>query len=202
MYKRIKTKKVCGVGINDADYRTQHWEKQVNGTRKLIWICPAYKTWKSMIRRCYDTKFQQRQPRYIGCEVCDEWKTFTNFKKWFDVQERLDSYELDKDFLIKGNKTYAPEKCIFISKEMNRLLNDSAASETGLPVGVHFNKKLKKYMAHCNNPFKSDKQVYLGLFSSVDEAKNAWKMEKRAAALAYSEIVSDERLVKILQEMF
>ena len=49
-------KLVRGVGVNDSDYATQKWETigYVNGRqkRKLIWMCPFYRTWKSMIDRC------------------------------------------------------------------------------------------------------------------------------------------------------
>lgn len=51
----MKTRKLLyGVGINDADYVVQRKETigYVDGEqkRKLIWICPFYQTWKSMLQ--------------------------------------------------------------------------------------------------------------------------------------------------------
>jgi hypothetical protein len=33
----------------------------------------SYRTWIRMLARCYDTKYQEKQPTYKGCIVCDEW---------------------------------------------------------------------------------------------------------------------------------
>ena len=38
----------------------------------------VYKSWKSMLQRCYDSKYHERQPTYIDCEVCNEWLCFQN----------------------------------------------------------------------------------------------------------------------------
>ena len=40
--------------------------------------------WYGMLRRCYDTKYQARQPSYIGCSVSEEWLNFQTFAKWYD----------------------------------------------------------------------------------------------------------------------
>lgn len=65
----MKTKLVYGVGINDADYVVQRKETiEVNGVRKrrLVWVCPYYQVWRTMLRRCYSTKYHDRQPTYKG----------------------------------------------------------------------------------------------------------------------------------------
>lgn len=65
----MKTGKlVCGVGINDSDYVVQKFETTVEDDKrkwKFIWICPFYKTWKNMLKRCYSIKTQNNQPTYI-----------------------------------------------------------------------------------------------------------------------------------------
>ena len=55
--------KVCGVGINDADYLVQ---PTVNG-KKIK--CPIYTMWSSMILRCYDSKYSSRFSTYHNCGV-------------------------------------------------------------------------------------------------------------------------------------
>lgn len=65
-------RKVYGVGINDANYKVQPFDKN----------CPYYQTWYGILSRCYSKHKQKRQPTYIGCRVCYEWLTFSNFKVW------------------------------------------------------------------------------------------------------------------------
>ena len=125
-------KLVCGVGVNDANY-TVH--PTVNGKR--IW-CEFYHTWNSMLQRCYSEKFLVRYPTYIGCTVCEEWKSFMNFKEWMAVQD-WESKHLDKDISVTGNKIYSPETCMFVSQEVNNLLTDHGAARGALPLGVRKN---------------------------------------------------------------
>ena len=84
----------------------------------------CYDTWKSMLERCYDPKYHEKEPTYIDCKVCDEWLCFQNFAEWFydnyyEVEgERM---ALDKDILNKGNKIYSPNNCIFVPQIINNL---------------------------------------------------------------------------------
>ena len=56
----------------------------------------------------------KRNSRLI-CSVCEEWKHFSNFKKWFD-ENYIEGFDIDKDILIKGNKVYSPEACSFVPR--------------------------------------------------------------------------------------
>lgn len=104
---------IYGVGfIGDGDYKAVN--KGITTT--------AYKKWFQMIRRCYDYDgFQLKNPTYIGCKVCDEWHNFQNFAKWFYSQENSlnDDFELDKDLILDGNKTYSPDLCSILSRHDN-----------------------------------------------------------------------------------
>ena len=60
-----KNRLVCGVGINDANYVVRKETIILeNGERKRLktWICPYYRTWINMLKRCYSAKEQQRCP--------------------------------------------------------------------------------------------------------------------------------------------
>lgn len=105
-------KPVYGHGVNDADYVTC---STVNGKRVM---CPIYRSWTNMLERCYGEKYQERRPTYIGCTVCNEWLTFSVFKSWMVTQDWTGK-ELDKDIRIKGNKTYSPETCCFVTTKEN-----------------------------------------------------------------------------------
>lgn len=69
MYKR--TKKIYGVGINDAGYRTQIRETQSDGTKKIVFLCPYYDRWVGVLKRCYSSKSSKRSPSYSECTVCE-----------------------------------------------------------------------------------------------------------------------------------
>lgn len=94
-----------------------------------------YRAWQRMINRCYNIGVLLRQPTYIGCSVCDEWLTFSNFKRWYDENYR-NGYHLDKDILVQGNKVYGPNTCRYVPQHINKLLTDSAATRGEQPLGV------------------------------------------------------------------
>jgi hypothetical protein len=80
----------------------------------------SYDYWRGMIRRCYSEKYHITHPTYRNCTVCDEWKCYDNFKEWFKInyyEIHNESTALDKDILIKGNKVYSPDTCVFVPKK-------------------------------------------------------------------------------------
>lgn len=78
----------------------------------------AYKTWTSMLQRCYSEKSLKWAPTYKGVTVCSEWHDFTNFLVWFN-ENYQEGYELDKDVVLFGNKVYSPTTCKFIPESEN-----------------------------------------------------------------------------------
>ena len=160
----LQRRPVCGVGINDSWYATS---LKKNGKN---YRCPFYTRWKEMIRRCYSEKFKLAKPTYEGCSVCDEWLTFSNFRKWMKTQD-WEGKELDKDLIIAGNKIYGPDRCVFVSVNLNRLLTDNAASRGDHPLGVRFHKSTMKYIADCNIDGKAK---YLGLYNTAKQAEYAY----------------------------
>ena len=84
----------------------------------------AYVHWYQMLRRCFSVKYQDKKPTYIGCQVCDEWLNFQNFAQWYEenyYEVNEEEMHLDKDILVKGNKIYSPNTCIFAPKKINDL---------------------------------------------------------------------------------
>ena len=136
----------------------------------------SYKTWKSMLERCYSVKYQASHPTYIGCSVCDEWLYFPTFAEWFD-DNYIEGYELDKDLLIKNNKVYGPHTCIFTPHAINTLFLDRGRARGEWPIGVHFHKRAGKFMA-C---VKIDgKRQHLGYFNIAEDAHTAYIIAKKA----------------------
>ena len=184
---------VFGWGINDADYVT---ESTVDGKRVS---CKFYKTWQSMIQRCYSKKFYIQRPTYIGCSVCEEWKYFSNFKQWMEQQD-WEGKQLDKDLLIKDNKIYSPTACVFIDRKLNLFLTDRKKSRGDYPIGVCWDKNANKFMAQCNNG--KGKPTYLGLFTCPNQAHEAWRKCKHEMACQYADEQTDSRVAEALRNRF
>lgn len=195
---------VCGVGINDADYVVKKWETigNVDGKRKrkLIWFCPFYRTWNSMLERCYSTKYQDKKPTYKGCSVSDEWLTFSNFRGWMEKQD-WEGMQLDKDLLFEGNKVYSSETCVFVSREVNMFTIDRGATRGEWMIGVYWHKRANKFTSQCSNPF-TQKREHLGYFTCELEAHKEWIKRKLELAHELAEIQTDERVAKALIDRY
>lgn len=135
-----------------------------------------YNRWLHILKRCYDDKTLKRKPTYIGCTVDERWYNFQVFAEWFEEnwESHMDSsWEIDKDWLFKGNKIYSPETCCFVPKEINTIITKRGANRGDLPIGVI--KKINRYQAliSINGEPKN-----LGSFLTIQEAFNAYKFAK------------------------
>ena len=201
----MKTRKlVCGVGINNADYAVVKFETigYVNDKlkQKLIWSCPFYRVWKSMLERCYSIKTQERSPTYNGCSVAEEWLTFSVFKNWMMTQD-FEGNQLDKDLLFEGNKVYSPETCVFVTQTVNLFTCDRGASRGEWLIGVYWDKGANKFRSQCGNPF-TKKPEHLGYFTCEQEAHQAWLTRKLELAYELSAIQTDERVAEALLDRY
>ena len=200
-----KNKKlVYGVGVNDSDYSVRRYEEisHVDGKRKqkLVWFCPYYRAWTSMLERCYSAKRQERQPTYKGCTVAPEWLTFSVFRNWMRKQD-FEGNHLDKDLLVQGNKVYSPETCVFVSQLVNSFTVDRGAARGEWLIGVNWDKDRKKFRSSCGNPF-TKKLEYLGLFTTEQEAHNAWRKRKLELAHLLAGEQEDPRVARALVERY
>ena len=197
-------KLVFGVGVNDLGYRTQVWEEVTkNGgkrIRKLVFKCPYYAAWKDMLKRCYSKKHLEIHPTYIGTSVCGEWLYASEFKKWMEQQDWSGKC-LDKDIIVPGNKLYSPDTCAFVLQATNKFVIASDASRGAYPIGVDLFKNTGKYRAQCQNPFIG-RQESLGLFSTPEEAHEAWRKRKHELAQLVAATESDMRVVEALKKWY
>jgi hypothetical protein len=197
-------KLVHGVGVNDLGYRTQVYEYVTeNGgkrIRKHVFLCKYYAAWTRMLTRCYSKKYLESYPSYIGTSVCSEWLSATAFKKWMEQQDWHDK-SLDKDIIAPGSKLYSPETCAFVLPATNSFVTASDASRGEYPIGVSLHKHAGKYRASCKNPF-TGKREHLGLFSTPEEAHEAWRKRKHELAQLVAARESDSRVVEALRKRY
>lgn len=199
------TKLICGVGINDADYSISSYDITIGdrGNKKKgkrLWICPFYRVWSSMLHRCYGKRSVVVNSTYYGCTVYGDWHRFSIFKKWMETQE-WEGKHLDKDLLVRGNKIYSPETCIFVSMQVNIFLIDRGRHRGKYMIGCYWDKKSCGYRAFCNNPITA-KQEHLGIFSTEQEAHDAWLAKKLEHARTLANMQNDDRVSKTLIERY
>ena len=180
--------------IRNPNYNKLLFGKYVSGNGKFSRNKTAeiYKCWYNIIFRCNSIEFQQKEPSYIGCELCKEWWNLQNFGNWY-LKNHISNFVIDKDILIKGNKLYSPNTCCFVPIEISNLITTNSKCKRGkLPIGVSFKKEIKKFQAniHINGEYK-----FLGYFDNEIEAFNKYKIEKelqiKQIAEKYKNIISN-----------
>lgn len=189
-------KLIHGVGLNDGGYRV-HDSISVNGKQVNTWVCPFYRRWEHILKRCYSPSAVKKNNTYLDCSVTPEWFSFNSFKEWM-VAQPWEGNEVDKDLLIAGNRVYGPDRCVFITQALNTFVTSCARARGDWPVGVSFNKRLGKFVAYCNNPF-TGKFDHLGCFLNPELAHEAWRKRKHGHALRYADMQEDERVAAALR---
>lgn len=164
---RKRRSKVHGIGINDAWFRTA-WK--ISGRKTVLDV--SYSYWSGILERCYSLKLHAKYPSYIGCSVCEEWLTFSNFDRWF-LENYKEDFDIDKDILHYGNKIYSPETCLFVPHWVNSFITASNANRGPCSLGVSYHKRDKVFEVMCKDPLEK-KHRYIGRFKTEEEAHSAW----------------------------
>ena len=143
-----------------------------------------YELWKNMIKRCYSKNFHEKFPTYSSCSVSENFKYYPYFKEWCNKQagytsqdDKGNAFQLDKDILVKGNKVYSEELCVFVPKEINMLMVKCGRKRGDNPIGVFYHNHDKKYVAKCK---VSSKTVHLGYYLTSTEAFIVYKNFKES----------------------
>ena len=164
------TPSVYGVGIIGAKYPISGGGRDTKD----------YALWKRMLTRCYSDAYRKKRPTYEGCEVSENFLHYEYFYEWCNQQIGFDvkGWHLDKDLLIKGNKVYSENSCVFIPPEINTLLIKRAASRGEYLIGVYWSKTNKAFVAQVRK--NKGKQEHLGYFKTELEAFKAYKVAKES----------------------
>ena len=117
----------------------------------------SYDFWHGMLKRCYSkndrdiVKYSSYRDKNVS--VHKDWYNYQNFKKWFDDNyykiegERM---ELDKDILIKGNKIYCSETCVFVPQRINKLFTKGETNRGKSLIGT-WKTYNNKYICQADN---------------------------------------------------
>lgn len=157
----------------------------------------SYNKWRYMIGRCYSSNSINIHPEYKECFVCDEWKYYKNFKKWYNENYyniKDEKMHLDKDILVKGNKIYSPETCIFVPSRINYLFLQSNKTRGDLPIGVNYNENNKFFIR-----VRIDNKIICRYgFNNKYDAFHCYKIEKEK----YIKQVADKYKNKIPNKLY
>lgn len=176
-------KSVRGMGyLGEGNYVTK-----VNGVKTKEYLC-----WTSILSRCYNPELHKTRSSYEDCLMCEEWLNFQNFSEWFNRNYYTVGefkMEIDKDILVKGNKIYSSETCIFVPQFINSLFTKSNKTRGQYPIGVTFNKSQQKFIAQINIE-SVKKQV--GIFDNELDAFYTYKKAKEDYIKSVAEKYKDQ----------
>ena len=82
---------------------------------------------------------------------------------------------MDKDILLRGNKIYSEDICVFVPQRVNTLLIKSTAKRGRYLLGVYFDATKQKFTAQCNTEGKIKR---LGCYKTEEDAYQAYKTFK------------------------
>ncbi len=161
---------------------------------------PAYARWKGMFDRCVNR--YNKWPAYVGCKVSGNFLDFQFFAHWCHQQIGFDkSWDLDKDLLIKGNKEYNENTCIFLPPELNLLLTKNQINRGEFPIGVcRVSKSTSRYRAMVK---MKGRKIQLGSFNNTTDAFLCYKYWKEAyikvTAEEYKELIDPRAYEALLK---
>jgi len=168
------SKLVCGIGYNSCEFKSYENKNMLK----------EYKLWTDMLLRC-TPKYWNKRPTYVGTTCSDNFKSYAYFYEWCNRQVGFNSrdgngkrWHLDKDLLVKGNKVYSEDMCVFIPQEVNSLILNRKMGRGSFPVGVYLDKRWNKYVSICCIG-KGDTK-YLGSFDTSLEAFLVYKEAKES----------------------
>nr|DAE62830.1 MAG TPA: hypothetical protein [Caudoviricetes sp.] len=164
---------ICGIGyIGEGEYKVSENGKQTK----------CYNVWYDMMQRCYDTKHQEKHPTYKDCKVSEEFHNFQDFGEWFDnnyYEIEGEKMCLDKDILVKHNKIYSPDTCVFVPQTINNLFvkRQNARGESVIGTTPHQGKYRVQCWSFDPETGKS-KSKYLGVYDTQEKAFEIYKYYK------------------------
>ena len=166
---------VSGVGVLGNKYPTIYYNS--DGKKMNL---KHYETWSGMLKRCYNQKHQEKNATYKGCSASKNFKSYTYFYEWCERQIGFDYHDwcLDKDILVKGNKIYSEDICVFVPNEINCLFTKTNKLRGKYPIGVHYDNSKKKFICQINRNNIKGCQDYLGAYDCPNEAFLVYKEAK------------------------
>lgn len=152
-----------GVGFRTGKYSAYNGNTQKE----------QYRIWSNALKRCYSKWFKENRKSYDNCVMSDNFKNYDYFYEWCENQVGFGGdFALDKDLLVKNNKTYSEDTCVFLPREINNALILRESKRGDLPIGVSFSERDHKYRVTLT---MFGKNINGGYFKEACEAFKRYK---------------------------
>ena len=161
----------------------------------------CYRLWTNILTRCYNDKYKESRPTYKDVVICEEWKYYQEFKKWFYknyYEVKGERTELDKDILKKGNKIYSPNYCVFVPQRINSLFTKRDSRRGELPIGVSKRNNCKSYISTVSINGKNCTRRFHTIEEAFEDYKTRKELEIKRIAEEYRELIP----IKLYEAMY
>lgn len=144
-----------------------------------------YVDWNSMLKRCYISA--ESKLSYKDKDVCEEWHNFQHFAEWATKQINFgkEGWDLEKDLLVKNNKVYSPDTCVYLPREINSFVKRKRGND--LPLGVDVAYKYNGTPYFRVQSREDGKNICLGGYTTAEEAFSVYKKHKEGLAVKLAE---------------
>lgn len=177
---------IYGYGRNDIGYG--------NAKGNILYEC-----WRRLVLRCCDKKFKRKNIHYKDTKIIPEWLIASNFINWASLQQ-WEGRQIDKDILYPDANLYSPETCAFVLPVTNNFVLARERGRGDYPLGC-CEVKTNKFQSYCSNPF-TKKQEFLGMFTTPEQAHEAWRKRKHELAQLVAATEADPRIVEALKKRY
>ena len=163
--------------------------------------------YRNMYNRCYNERVHELQPNYIGCTICEEWLSLPDhntsqagrqaFYDWvndgnFYEIEGEPTVQLDHDILVKGNRIYSPDTCVFVPASVNAMFGGFHGRDTEFPVGVE---------PTPNGKFRTSLRSIRDVFDTPEEAWRVYAEHQKAKVVAVADFYGEKIPRKLYEAM-
>lgn len=158
------------------DYKVNgRWIQGSRQLGRMISTVSGY-SWCNINSRCGNR--DGRCPSYITCT--NDFTDFQEFAEWHVSQVGYGKgWQLDKDILIKGNKSYSPSTCILLPRELNVLFTKRKSHRGEYPIGVKM--RSGRFPASITSGSVSQ---HIGTYDTPLQAFLAYKVRKESVIKA------------------
>lgn len=153
-----KQTSVASIGINDTEFQASNF--------------PLYSIWRQMLIRA-NPEYWDKYPTYQNTIIHPEFLSLQKFSIWSKPFKIEKGMQIDKNIIIRDNKIYSPDTCIFIPQEVNKFLTSRQNDRGELPLGVTLHKGKLRTRVNIDG-----EEHHLGYFISIAEAHKTWQKAK------------------------
>lgn len=155
-----------------------------SSSKKPILNKLAFKRWYATIERCYNpNSIGYKGYGAKGVRVSDDWLCFDNYLKdiqeikGFDYENYINgNIQLDKDLLVKNNKIYSKDTCIFVEERINKC-NQVSKQKKFKAISPEGKEYLFNNQSECARQFKLTARTIGKVLNNKLKTHKGWRFK-------------------------